>query len=432
MAQADGSGTEPSHAASSLVQPARFAMVAPEPELPSPAGSSQGAKPLTLAEVEASAMAFHPVLREAEGQVRAARGEWLQVGLRPNPAIGYLGEEIGDAGTAGKQGGFVSQEFITAGKLRLGRAVALRDVSAAEQQFERTRLELVTTARIYYFEAVAAQRQVALARQLEAMGSQAVKASELRLQAMEGSRASLLASQVEFESASLLVEQATNRQQAAWRRLASIAGLADATPRPLEDLLAKPLPALDWQQQRERLLAGSPELAELRFRVERAKWAVQQATAGRVPNVNLQTGVQFDHAANDTIANVQVSVPLPLFDRNQGNVSRACGELAAAQAALDERELALAERLAAAIRDYQTASRRVEKFEATILPAAQQSLELISQAYDQGELDYLQLLAAQRTYTEKNVTHLQDLETAWKKWAEIDSLLVGALPGSVD
>ena len=410
---------------SSAVQPARFALVAPIQE---PLPSADGGAVLTLADVEAAAVAVHPALRGAEGHVRAARGEWLQSGLAPNPKIGYTGDEIGDAGTAGKQGGFVSQEFVTAGKLRLRRAVASREVAATEQQFERMRLELLTTARVYYFEAVAAQRESALAQQLELMSRQAVTASELRLEAQEGSRAAVLSSQVEMETAALLVEQSAQREQAAWRRLASVTGLAEAAPRRLDDALAEPLPALEWGSSRDRLLAASPELAELQFRVERAKWAVQRATAGRVPNVTVESGVVYDNATQDTLANVQVSMPLPLFDRNQGNVTRACGELTAAQAALEERELALAERLATALRDYDLARRRAEKFASTILPAAQQSLDLVSQAYEQGESDYLQLLATQRTYTEKSLTHLQDLESAWKKWAEIDGLLVGTLP----
>jgi cobalt-zinc-cadmium efflux system outer membrane protein len=143
-------------------------------------------------------------------------------------------------------------------------------------------------------------------------------------------------------------------------------------------------------------------------------------------------GAQFDDPSNDTIANVQVSLPLPIFDRNQGAVARAYGELAAAQAALDNRELALAQRLAAAVRDYDTAIRRVKKYSESILPAARQSLDLVSQAYEQGELEYLEILTTQRTYTEENLTYLEDLETAWKQWAQIDGLLVGPLPDSAD
>src|SRR5687767_13725701 len=64
---------------------------------------------LTLVEVEQLALAYHPAVREAAGQRRAAQGNWIQVGLRPNPEIGYSGEEIGNEGSAGMQGGFVSK-----------------------------------------------------------------------------------------------------------------------------------------------------------------------------------------------------------------------------------------------------------------------------------------------------------------------------------
>jgi cobalt-zinc-cadmium efflux system outer membrane protein len=385
-------------------------------------------KLLTLAEAEAMALAYHPAMRQAEGLVRAARGEWLQVGLRPNPELGYAGDEIGDEGHAGMQGGFFSQEFVTAGKLGLSRAVALRGVSAAEQRFERIRRQVITTVRMYYYELLAAERSLAFANQLQEVGSQALQASELRLKALEGTQAAVLQSQVEADSAQLLVEQSTNRRDAARRRLTSAIGSGPTAPPPLEDIFATKLPVLDWETVRTKLLAENPELAELRFNVDRAKWAVQRANAGRVPNVTVMSGAQYDNATQFAMANVQVSLPIPVFDRNQGNIARACGELTAAQAALDSRELALAQQLATAMSDYNTSSRRVAKYSESILPAARQSFELVSSAYEKGELEYLDILSTQRTYTEKNLDYLNNLEFAWKKWAEIDGLLVGPLP----
>lgn len=139
--------------ASELLQPEPNAEPLPEPPVESvtetppepiplpPVDSAGGVDRLTLAEAQSLATSYHPALREAMGRVRAAQGNWLQVGLRPNPALGYLGEEMGDDGTAGKQGGFVSQEFVTAGKLGLNRAVAIREVSAAEQRAEIARFK---------------------------------------------------------------------------------------------------------------------------------------------------------------------------------------------------------------------------------------------------------------------------------------------------
>jgi outer membrane protein, heavy metal efflux system len=421
---ADSTAVEPAD-----VPTVRFALVPAEP-MPLPPIDGEKANALTLSEVEDMALAFHPAMRAAEGQRQSAQGQWLQVGLRPNPELGYSGEEIGEEGKAGKQGGFISQEFVTAGKLALSRAAASRGVSATEQRMAMTRLQVITTARIYYFDALAAERGLVLARQLATMGQQAVQASKLRLQAQEISRASLLQSEVEYESVALLVEQATNQHEAAWRRLTAIAGIPDATPQRLDDILDDPLPTLDWAATRERLLAESPELAELRERVEQARWAVQRAAAGRIPNVTAQSGVQYDNASGDTLANVQVSVPLPLFDRNQGNVVRTSGELTSAKAALEEAALRLEQRLAASMAEYATVAKRVARYRESVLPAAEQSRDLITQAYEQGEVDFLQLLSVQQTYTEKNRTYLQDLATAWKKWAEIDGLLVGTLPGS--
>ncbi len=423
LARGDG----PPLIAPTLESSLRFAL-APEESIPAPpVSATPGAEQLTLPQAIALAESLHPALREAEGRLRAARGNWLQVGLKPNPEIGYSGMEIGDEGRAGQQGGFFSQEFVTAGKLGLNRAVALREVAAAEQRYARTRLQLVTTVRTYYYEALAAERAGALAGQLSDIAGQSVKVSDSLLKAGEGSRASLLQAQIQSESATLLEQQATNRREAAWRRLSSLLGIENEPPKALDDTLLAPLPELGWDATRDRVLSESPELAELRFAVERARWAVERARAGRVPNIDAQAGAAKDNATGDAIANVQISMPIPVFNRNQGAIAQACGELAAAQAALEQRELALQQRLAVALRDFATARQRVARYSETIIPTARQSLDIINRAYEQGELDYLQVLAIQQTYTETNQAYLQDLEIAWKQWAQIEGLLVGPL-----
>jgi cobalt-zinc-cadmium efflux system outer membrane protein len=392
-----------------------------------PVGPDAGER-LTLSEAQSLAETAHPALREAAARVRAARGNWVQVGLLPNPSIGYAGEEMGDAGTAGKQGGWVSNEFVTAGKLGLNRAVAIREVAAAEQRAETARLQVLTTVRVYYFEMLAAQRAVELANQLVNIAGESVRVSELLLKQLEIPRVTLLQSQVERESTALLEVQATERRDAAWRRLARVIGISDPHPVSMDDALNQPLPEISWEVVRARLLTESPELSALRYEVDRARYNVRRASAGRIPNVMVQAGAQHDNVSDDNIANVEVSVPLPIFNRNQGAVTQACGELAAAQAALEQRELALEERLAAALRDYATARERALKYSEKVLPVARETLEIMNAGYKDGELDYLQVLSIQQSYAQQNLSYLQDLETAWKKWAEIDGLLVGMLP----
>jgi cobalt-zinc-cadmium efflux system outer membrane protein len=410
----------------------RLAFTPPEsiPLPPAPDAATTGQ--LTLAQIEEMAVAYHPALRTVSARLQAARGTWLQVGLQPNPEIGYSGDEIGNDGHAGQQGGFISQELVTANKLGLNRAVAMRDVAAAEERLERVRLQVITTVRLYYFEVLVAERGIELARRLSEIAAESVRVSELRLKALAIPRSSLLQSQIESESAALALQQATQQREAAWRRLATALGIEHREPRTLEDIFARPLPVLEWQSTQERILASNPQLAELRLVVDRARLAVQRATAGRVPNVNVQAGAAYDDATQDTIANVQVSLPLPVFDRNQGAIAEACGQLAAARAALEESELALGQRLAAALRDYSVARQRVARYSESILPAARETLDMINAGYEQGQLEFIQVLAAQQTYSTANLTYLQDLETAWKKWAQIDGLLVGTVPDGTE
>jgi cobalt-zinc-cadmium efflux system outer membrane protein len=386
-------------------------------------------KTLSLSEVEALAVSFHPAIRVAEAEVVAARGRYVQVGLYPNPTIGYMADEVGNEGTAGMQGGYVMQEFVTAGKLRLSRSVAGRELAAAEQQLTRARLAVEADARRGYFEVLVAERALSLARQLQEMTARMVRTSELRLEATVGTGAALLQSQIENESVILVEQTAVNRYDGARRRLAALLGMEASALPSLEDNLAVPLPPLDWESTRARVLRENPELAAAQFNVEAARWAVDRAVAQRVPNVTLQTAVQYHDGTNDTVTGVQLGVPIPIFDRNQGGIIEAQGQLAAAEAALGRLQLDLEVRLAAVLSDYLSARARVAKFSETILPATQQSVDMIARAYEAGEIDYLQLLTAQQTYTNKHLAYYEELQTAWLKWADIESLLSGAVAG---
>src|SRR5207245_9595257 len=96
---------------------------------------------LNLADVDQMALKGNPTLTQAAAAVDASRGKALQAGLYPNPTIGYVGEQIGIAGTAGElQGAFVQQTIVTAGKLRLSRAKYNQEafeaeIRALEQQY---------------------------------------------------------------------------------------------------------------------------------------------------------------------------------------------------------------------------------------------------------------------------------------------------------
>ena len=180
-----------------------------------------------------------------------------------------------------------------------------------------------------------------------------------------------------------------------------------------------------WEDALSRLLSESPELAAAAAEVRATRWAAQRARVQWIPNVNVQATIQYDNANRSDITGVGVALPLPLFDRNQGNILAADARLLAAQRNWERVRLSLQDRLAEVFRQYASARQQVEKYRNSILPDAKETLELVSSGYQQGEFSYLILLTAQRTYFQSNLAYLESLLRLKLAEAQVEGLLLG-------
>jgi cobalt-zinc-cadmium efflux system outer membrane protein len=348
----------------------------------------------------------------------------LQVGLWPNPLVGYLGEDMGDAGGAGLQGGFVGQRIVTSGKLSLNRTVVMHEITRAEQQWEIQRRRVVNDVRVAAYEVLAAQRTVTLAERLVDVGDQGKKTAEALLEAAQVGVADVLQARIEANSARLRRLSARNGLQAKWRELASFVGIPDLELSPVTDTLDEDFPRLDWEQSVNRLMASSPELARAYANVEQRLAALERQWAGRIPDVELMLGARYNNASEDTVATVELGTPLPVFDRNQGNIRRAQAELASARQDVRRVELDLEKRLAATFARYLDAQQQVQRYRTDILPDARRTLELVRHGYSEGEFSYLELLTAQRTYFRVNMEYVDTLRGLWVSITRIEGMLL--------
>jgi cobalt-zinc-cadmium efflux system outer membrane protein len=407
-----------------LLQPAGIGNDAVQPPAngePLPLGNT--AADLSLEELEQLAFANNPAIAQAAAHAAALRGRWVQVGLPPNPTAGYTGTEIGNDGRAGQQGGFVGQEFVTGGKLRLNRAIVDGEIQQAEQFLEMLRLRTRTDVRRAFYAALIAQRRMDLADELVRITGQAVESSRELLQAQEIPQAGLLQTQVEQQNAAILLQAATNERSGAWRELSAVVGSDLAERRVSGDVSQLPA-GLDWDEQLRRLTTSSPEMAAAFANVSRAEAVLRRESVEPIPNLDTQVSVQFDNATEDTITSVTLGVPLPIWNRNQGGIRQAQAEVTEARRSLQRTELDIKRRLAVAFQQYATARAQAEAYATEILPKAQETLELVQRGYRLGELGYLDLLTAQRTYSQTNLSYLDALSALWANWNEIDGLLL--------
>lgn len=392
--------------------------------LPPPSG-------LTMDALEQMALATNPTIAQSAARVNALRGKWVQVGLPPNPTVGYVAGEIGNEGASGQQGGFVGQEFVTAKKLQRNRAIVAAEISRAEQQLAEAQRRVQTDVRQGFYNALLAQRRVELAEELVRVTTQAVDASKSLVEAEEIPLAGLLQTEVQQQNALVLLRTAQNSHTQAWRQLSAVVGGAELPSQPLEGNVTQLPESLDWQEHLARLQTQSPEVASAMAEVERARRALSRACVEAVPNINTQLSVQYDDASDYTIAGVQMGVALPIWNRNQGAIRQAQAEITQAVRNVDRVELNLMQRLSDAFRQYSDAHITSQSYATDILPRAQRTFELIQRGYEQGEVGYLDLLAAQQTFSQTNLAYLDALGALWESYVRIDGLLLNdSLSGS--
>lgn len=381
---------------------------------------------LTLEQLEQRAVASNPSIQRLNALVGAARGNTLQVGLRPNPSIGYEGQQLGSGGLAEQHGVLFTQEIIRGGKLRLNRAVADRERMKMEQELAAQEMRVLTDVRIAFYQALLAQRQIDLTVDLIQISDNGSQAVDQLFNIKEVGRADVLQAQLESENAKILAENARNRHAAAWRSLAAVVGDATLPPQPLLGDAESPGEILEFQKSLARLLQLSPEISTAAMEVERARLALERARVEPVPNVNVQGLVnwQDNGIGGKPDGGVAVSVPVPLFNRNQGAIARAEHELIAARQALSETELDLQNRLAPIFEQYANARNQVERYREIILPAAEEALALTRTTYTSGETNYTALLTAQRTYSQTRLNYLDAVRILRIAEVEIQGLLL--------
>lgn len=402
-----------------LINPA-----SPMEELPCPAPLAAGG--LTLADLEAMALAANPTLARAMAEVAAARGNWVQVGLKPNPSIGYEGQQIGSGGLAEQHGVSFGQEIITAGKLRLNRAIARGDIEMAEQELEGLRLRVLTDVRMAYYQVLVAQRQLALADELIRVSLDGAKIADSLLNAKQVGRVDVLQAKVESDQARLLKQTAENRLTSAWRELTAIVASPALEYQPL---IGDPTSApsdIQYDEMLSRLLSQSPEIAAAAANLDRARAVLARTRVQPIPNVLVQGLVnwQDNGIGGKPDGALAVAIPIPIFNRGQGAIVRAESEVAAAQRAFSQLELDLQQRLAPVFERFLNAQQLVLGYRDSILPTAEESLKLTRQMYEAGETNYTGLLTVQRTFTNANREYLDAVLKLRLAEAELNGLLL--------
>ena len=387
---------------------------------------------LSLQDLEGMALEQNPTLPQARASIRAAEGRETQAGLYPNPLVGYEAEEINTREPGRFKNFFWLQvPIVTAGKLQLSRDLAASRRQQAETTAEMQRLRVLTTVRALYYEALGAARLVELRRELAALVREAVGVSGELFNVGQADRPDVLDIEMQSQRADLELVKAESHQRRIWRILAASVGNPLLPLSPLDGDLERNIPVIDREAVIARVLGESPDVRLARVNVERARAALARVRAERIPNLFVRTKLGYNaepFASGKDVgfeAGVEIGVPLPLFDRKQGNLKSAEADVEHAQAEVRRLELTLHTQIETALKSYEDARVDVERYREQILPRAQQSYELYRRGFQQMAAAYPQVLIAQRALYQARVEYTQALVDLWRGHALLQGMLLG-------
>jgi cobalt-zinc-cadmium efflux system outer membrane protein len=405
---------------------AAFGQPVPTEPLPEPRNLASPQKAWTLDDLLNLAAEHNPDVAAARARVTAARGKLVQAGLYPNPQLSWVGNQmLNKANAGGEQGPLLVQQFVTADKLRLAENAARHGIAAADWQVTTRWYDVVTRVRLAYFEALTAGAEVRVSEEIVRIAEQGLDVAQRLEKGGAGTRPDVLRARVDLNQSVQRLGVARRRLDAAWQLLAVAVGMRELPSAPLAGTLEGPSPTYDWQPVLNAMLVRSSELREAWANVHQADELLRRARADRIPNVQLGVRPFYSFPDQDKRLFVDLGMQLPIFNRNQGNILSAEGDVVRTREEVRQVELKLIERLALAYRRYQAAREQVTSFERDILPDAAESLRLVRLGYERGDAkyDYTTVLQAQQTLAQARLAYVQALGELWRAASDIAGLL---------
>lgn len=392
-----------------------------------PARAEGAARTISLPQALQRALATNPRLTAAERDVGVATGQRIQAGALLNPEVSY---EQDDSFGTGIYGGTksaqttlqISQAFEWFGKREARIAAGAAGVETAAIQRQAVRLEILSETAIAFLTVLGAQRRIQILDEQVAALDKLTPLLQRRIEAGASSPAET--GRAEVASALVKADRERHRSTLASARrdlavlmgdttpkFTSVTGRLDATGRPpsFQSVVA----AIDANPQLVRWTAVYAQRnAELLL-----------ARLKPYPDVRVAAGWRHFNETKDDAVRLSLSVPIPIFDQNQGNILSAQENLAKTRAEREANRNTLIVIAGRAYDSLQGSLRELAILREVATPKAQQAAQAISDGYGQGRYTLLEVLDAQASVALARLREQEALQNFHVAVATIEGLV---------
>jgi len=399
----------------------------------------QGIETLVLEVALARVRTANPVLAAARSGMNVAAAGLRQARLLPNPTVTAASEEIpiNKFGNLGESVNTVSisQEIVTAGKRKAAMAVADTEVTLAFLEFDVLQREMLTDTKKAFYALLAGQERLAATARLVEIARRSATASQRRVDAGDAAPVDTVRAQLALSQALIGHRQARVEQSNASVVLQELMGYSYGILPPVgpRDALYELPPEASSEDSLLLALEQHPATDLLEAGVALTNAEVVQARSEQWPNVEIGFGHESapgETAGREESYGMEISFPLPLFDRNQGAVDAAKSAFVQAKQERQAGRVQLATQLRQARHVYVAAREATENYRKQIVPGSRRVYDLVKRSYDAGEIDQLELLEAQQGLVEAELTYIDNLASLMEAQADLESLTLTVAGGS--
>ena len=368
---------------------------------PARSGSVGPPRVLTLRNALSLALMNNPDLAGFALEIRSREARNLQASLLPNPEFDLEVENFGGSDEKSNLHGaettvWLSQLVELGGKRSKRTQVALFETGLAQWDYEAKRLDIFTETTYAFIDTVAAQDRLQLAEETFNLSEQVLETVAERVRAGKVSPLEETKASVSHTTSKIELDTARRNLKIVRKRLASLWGSAAPDfEKAVGDLYTHT--ELPPEKSVIMLLDQSPEMARWDTELEQKRAALELEKSRRIPDVTLSGGARRFEETDDHAFVFAASIPLPIIDRNQGNILDAQSRLAKAEQRRRATELAVRTTLDESYEDLSRAYVEALLLKDEVLPAAESAFNAARKGYQEGKFGFLEVLDAQRT-----------------------------------
>jgi cobalt-zinc-cadmium efflux system outer membrane protein len=387
-----------------------------------------GGQPLTLSNLQELARSNSPLLRQAAADVKAAEGAARQAGAYPNPIAGVQSATASNSG--GPSYGLIfGQTITTMGKKKLAEAAAIMDLENAQLAYQRAETDLMAAIRSGYFAVLVAQEGIKANRALVNLTDEVYKVNVDLARVGEAAPYEPMQVAVFAGQARLALIQARESYTLAWKQLAAKIGVRGFPPTALAGRIDMPLPKYEYDRVLDYVLTHHTEVVAATVSQEKARLNLRLAQVTAVPDVTVQATLINDASLgvnNRLVAGVQATVPVPVWDRNQGAIHQAQSVLMRAIEESHRVRDDLSQRVADAFSRYDANQKILEIYRVDILPKQVQAFRAaVTRHYggEAGKVAFTDLITSEQNLVSVIAPYIAALGAQWQAVVDVANLL---------